>query len=711
MVGLLEGLNEAQKDAVLTTEGPVMVMAGAGSGKTRVLTNRIAYILSTQSIPASAILAVTFTNKAAREMKERIERLIDVDTRYMWISTFHSFCARLLRNEIKHLPPFTTNFTILDEEDSLKIVKEIMKTECWDDYKPKKIRSLISTCKNFSNYRISDPHLNQVYTAVANKYHQRLEEDNLLDFDDLIIKTIAVLQKNPEILEKYQRKFQYILVDEFQDTNDLQYQLMFMLGSRHHNIFVVGDDFQSIYSFRGAQIENIHRFRKDFLETKLILLEENYRSTTQILDLANCIIEKNPNQIKKVMFSNISNGQKPFYYEAESAYAEVMFVIDKIRELHAAGDEYREFAVMYRANYISRAFEDQLVRYQIPYKIYGGLSFFSRKEIKDMIAYLRVLVHPEDNFSFRRIINEPKRKIGPALIEKLAIHAENLEISCFEAIESYSGTGLGVKALKEFHRMMTTIRAELNNIPLKNVIDILLEETGYRSMLLATEEDQDRLDNVLEFKTILRETDEEVDGDNFEKLESLLSDLALRTDTDDDNGSDDCVRLTSYHQAKGLEFKNVFMVAMEEGVFPSSYHEDGDIEEERRICYVGITRAKKRLYLSSAATRFVFGSHMQMPPSRFVKEMKDSLLATATKKYKSADVLPKKSTMIIHDEVDKKKPVIKNSYQQGDKISHKAFGDGLVVSVDGEVITVAFKVGVGIKKLIGTHPSIRKIQK
>ena len=525
---LLEGLNKAQKEAVITTDGPVMVMAGAGSGKTKVLTHRIAYLLENKPISPQAILAVTFTNKAAREMKERIERLLDINTKYMWISTFHSFCARLLRIEIDHLPPFNSKFNILDEEDSLKIVKDIMKKNEIDDYKPKDIRNLISKCKNFRNYKIGLPHLASVYNKVEKLYHKHLMDNNLLDFDDLIIKTIELFKKNPSVLEKYQYKFEYILVDEFQDTNDLQYELMYMLAYRFHNIFVVGDDFQSIYSFRGANIGNINKFREDFIEHKLILLEENYRSTTQILDLANKVIAKNPNQIKKVMFSNNKNGQLPFYYQANSAYGEVMFVIDKIRELHTAGDDYKDFAIMYRANYISRNFEEMLVRYQIPYKIYGGLSFFARKEIKDMIAYLKIIIDSNDNFSFRRIINEPKRKIGPALLEKLQNEAISRGLSLFDTIPFYKGTGQGALALRGFYDVINNIKAELNNIPLKNVLDVILAETGYKEMLRVEDEEHERLNNILEFKTVLKETDESEDGDNFVKLEKLLYDLSLR---------------------------------------------------------------------------------------------------------------------------------------------------------------------------------------
>ena len=709
---LLDGLNQAQKEAVMSTDGPVMVMAGAGSGKTRVLTNRIAYILENKPIPPSSILAVTFTNKAAREMKERIERLIDINTKYMWISTFHSFCARLLRLEIDSLPPFNSKFNILDEEDSLKIVKEIMKANDIDDYKPKEIRNLISKGKNFTNYKTGIPHLDSIYHKVEKLYQARLMADNLLDFDDLIIKTIELFKKNPSILEKYQYKFQYILVDEFQDTNDLQYKLIYMLGIRHHNIFVVGDDFQSIYSFRGANIANIKKFRDDFIEHKLILLEENYRSTTQILDLANRVIEKNPNQIKKVMFSQNTNGQLPFYYQANSAYGEVMFVVDKIRELHMAGDNYKDFAIMYRANYISRSFEEMLVRYQIPYKIYGGLSFFSRKEIKDMIAYLKIIIDSKDNFSFRRIINEPRRKIGPSLLEKLQNEAMLNGVSLFEAIPNYKGTGQGALALRQFYEMINSIRAELNNIPLKNIIDVLLDETGYKQMLKEEDDENDRLSNVLEFKTVLKETDEVEDGDNFDKLSKLLYDLSLRTDTDDDDmENDDCVRLTTYHQAKGLEFKNVFMVAMEEGIFPSNYHHDDlDLEEERRICYVGITRAKRKLYLTCAQSRFLFGSESYMQPSRYINEMGKELFKNISKKYQGFEYSQPKTTLkIVEEEKKEVKETISINFKIGDKINHKIFGDGLVVGVDGDVINVAFKMPTGIKKLKGNHPSIIKL--
>ncbi|MBE6136993.1 MAG: ATP-dependent DNA helicase PcrA [Erysipelotrichaceae bacterium] len=710
---LLTGLNESQRKAVVTTEGPVMVMAGAGSGKTKVLTTRIAYLISELGIPSSNILAVTFTNKAANEMKERIESMLSIETKYMWVSTFHSFCSRLLRLEMNHLPPFTKSFVIIDDEDSNKIVKDIMKEEMLDEYKPKDIRSLISKSKNFTDFKIEDPRLNNAYSIVDRKYHEYLKDNNLLDFDDLIIKTIELFKKNPDILEKYQNKFQYILVDEFQDTNTLQYNLVFMLSARYHNIFVVGDDFQSIYSFRGARIENINRFRNSFLEHQLILLEENYRSTTQILDLANSIIEHNPNQIKKKMYSSKTDGQIPFYYHADSAYDEVMFVIDKIKELMVCGDSYSDFAILYRANYISRNFEDMLVRYQIPYKIYGGLSFFARKEIKDIIAYLRLLINKDDDFSFRRIINEPKRKVGPALLEKLSIEASSNGVSLYNAILTISGSGLGISALREFKAVMDTISAQIENVKLGDLVDSILNETGYEEALKKDEDTyHDRIGNVKELKSVLREAEEFYDGDNTAKLEQLLSDLALRTDNEDDDISkDNCVRLSTYHQVKGLEFKNVFMVAMEDGIFPSANcMRPDEIEEERRICYVGITRAKAKLYITNAENRFLFGCHQHLPESRFINEMTKTLFKNISKGYTRFDNnTVKKSSLKVLDKPTEKEESSVVKFSVGDKINHKAFGDGLVVAVEGDVIQVAFKVPHGIKKLMGSHPAIRKI--
>lgn len=692
--GLLDELNEAQKEAVLQTEGPVMVMAGAGSGKTKVLTHRIAYLLLEKQVPLDAILAVTFTNKAAAEMKQRVQNLVGENTMWMWISTFHSFCARFLRREIHLLPPYTSNFGILDEEDSLKVVKDIVKEEQIDDFKPKTFRNLISKVKNFPQYKSSNLPLWNRYLRVSQRYQQRLAESNLLDFDDLLVRTLDIFKKDPMVLNHYQNKFRYILVDEFQDTNDLQYELIQKLANAHQNVFVVGDDCQSIYSFRGANIKNIELFQKDFPKFRLVKLERNYRSTTQILDVANELIRKNPNQIPKTLYSSNTHGVLPFYYAADSSYEEVMFVIDKIRQLHLAGDSYRDFAIIYRANYISRNFEELLIRYQIPYKIYGALSFYSRKEIKDMLAYIKVMISPEDQISFRRIINEPKRKIGPMLVERLQEYAYETHQTLLEAIPTFPKKGQGSEALKNFYDMIHSVKAQLENIELKNLIDVLLEETGYKEMLMS-EEDQDRLNNIYELKGVFKEIDEFYEGTPLEKLSGFMQDLALRTDMDDET-EEDSVCLTTYHQAKGLEFKTVFMVAMEEGIFPSEGFNDVDMEEERRVCYVGVTRAKERLFLTSANRRLLFGTYQQMAPSRFLKEL---FAQKGKPKEKSRE---KPAPLAIS------KPSSHEEIRVGDKITHKMFGDGLVIQKDGNVIQVAFKMPVGIKKLLADHPSIVK---
>ena len=702
---MLTGLNEKQIEAVTTTEGPVMVMAGAGSGKTKVLTTRIAYILNETGISPYSILAVTFTNKAANEMKKRISNIIDIDTKYMWISTFHSFCARFLRLEIDKInSPYNHNFTIIDEEDSLKIVKDILKELEIDNIKPKEFQNMISRSKNFTEYTIKDPRLREQFLEVSYKYNETLKENNMFDFDDLIIYTIDVLKQNTDVLLRYQEKFQYILVDEFQDTNDLQYKLMFMLSARHHNIFVVGDDFQSIYSFRGAKIENIERFRKDFLEHKLILLERNYRSTSEILELANDVIDKNQNQIKKVLFTENKNGQIPFLFQATTEKDEARFVVSKIKQFYRQGDKYSDCAIMYRNNSISRNLEDVLIQNHIPYKIYGALSFFSRKEIKDMTAYIRVIVNPNDDFSFSRIVNEPKRKIGNVILEKLTMHAGALGLSLFDAIPSFVSNTQGGRALKDFYKMMISFKEQIENIPLHKLIDLLLDETGYKTMLITEDPENERLDNIYELQNVLREL-EDNEGTNVDKLTNFLNDLALRTDNDNESEDDDRVILTTYHQAKGLEFKNVFMVATEEGIFPSRFHrEDMDMEEERRICYVGITRAKERLYITHTQTRMLYGQNTESKLSRFISELNKThykaLSSKADELASEKKVKVKKTKTTNTDE----------KYKLGDKILHKVYGKGVVVGYEKESsIKVAFEHPTGIKVLFRDHPSYEKL--
>ena len=714
MADLLKGLNEAQYEAVTTTEGPVMVMAGAGSGKTKVLTTRIAYIIQELGINPYGVLAVTFTNKAANEMKERLGKMLGMeDTKWLWVSTFHSFCVRILREESNYITPYHKGFNIIDDDDQLKILRDILK-EAEFDFKPREILKLISRSKNGMDVNIHDLDLIDYFPIIKDKYNQYLMDNNLFDFDDLINKTIKLFKENPLIKEKYQNKFQYILVDEYQDTNNPQYELMSLLAQKHKNLFVVGDDFQSIYAFRGARgLENIKRMRNEFQNTKLILLETNYRSTTEILNIANSIIEFNPNQIKKVMRSNDVNGEKPIYYSATSSYDEVSFVIKKIKELkEKEGLEYKDFAILYRANALSREFEDSLVKERIPYKIYGGLSFFSRKEIKDITAYLRLLINHGDDFSFRRIINEPKRKIGDAIITRLETKAlENGNLSLYDAIPYYDGSGMGASNLKEFKMKMDSIYSTIDNVKLTDLVDIIGNEMGYIDGLKHDSSDDevfhDRMDNLNEFKSVLKESEEFYEGDNnVSKLEQLLLDLSLRTDKEELK-DDNAVRLSTYHQAKGLEFNTVFMVAMEDNIFPSmNIASKFDLEEERRICYVGLTRAKRHLFLTNAWTRMRFGRTEYNDPSRFLSEMDKNTFEI----YRRVSI--KKDNNVVKTPIAKpiiEKPKNENIFKAGDKINHKAFGDGIVVSTDGELITVAFSAEFGIKKLKSSHPAIRKL--
>lgn len=709
----LSSLNNNQRLAVETTEGPVMVMAGAGSGKTRVLTYRIAHLILDLGVLPSSILAVTFTNKAAREMKERVEALTHEDVRHMWVSTFHSFCARFLRIELDSFEGYTSKFTIIDEDDALKIIRDILKNDNVDikEYKPKRLLGLISDQKNKETIAIAEPFLKNYYPKLYDKYNAALKKDNLLDFDDLIRVSLELLKARPETLAKYRNKFNYIMVDEFQDTNIIQYELIKLLTNDAQNIFIVGDQDQSIYSFRGAKVENIDLFIKNFPMCKQILLEENYRSTNPILKIANNVIDCNKHRIKKNLFTNNDSSELPVYYHTSSGYDETMFVIDKIKELHLLGYPYSDFAILYRANALSRQFEDMLLRYQIPYVIYGGLSFFERKEVKDMIAYLRLIINHNDDFAFKRVVNEPKRKIGEALLEKLKTAQVLNNCSLFEAIDHIETAGIGFSNLIAFKFTIIELFDEyINNEekPFIEIIDAILNKTGYGNMLKNEgDEGQDRLENILEMKTVIEEALEYYELSRKETLDALLSDLALRTDTDNKSENADCVKLMTYHQAKGLEYRVVFMVAMEQGIFPSfNCISELEQEEERRICYVGITRAKEKLYITNAESRYLYGQQQFESPSIYIKEMGlDNLNIIGT--IKRPITTPIASAISKAPAKEEKPEAVE--INKGDKINHKAFGDGLVVEKSGNIITVAFPAPYGVKRLSAVHPSIRKI--
>ncbi len=707
MQSIINKLNDRQKDAVVTTEGPVMVMAGAGSGKTRVLTARIAYLINELGIPPYNILAVTFTNKAAREMKERIVKNVDANINMMWVSTFHSICARLLRLEATNLKDYDRNFNIVDEEDAIKYVKDAIKELGLnkDAFKPKSVKSVISEYKNGMIDTIKDNDVRNIY----NVYSRLLKEDNLLDFDDLLIVTVNLFKTNPEVLKKYQNKFQYIMIDEFQDTNTIQYELVKLLGLAHQNIFIVGDQDQSIYSFRGAKVENINKFSRDFIGTKVILLEENYRSTQKILDIANKVINNNKDRYKKNLFTNASPGDKPSYYVADNSYDEAMFIMEKIKELK--NYDYKDFAIMYRANAISRNFEDVFLKNDIPYAIYGGIGFYQRKEIKDVIAYLKLILNNDDDFSFKRVVNEPKRKIGDALIGKLIDAATDNKVSLFKAIDFIDARGQGYNNLLDFKFTIIELKEKIldENVDINKIVSIIIEKTGYYNMLKEEgDEGADRLENIKELNSMFREFDD-YDGTREDKLNSLLLDFALKTDTDKRSENEDCVKLMTFHQAKGLEYPVVFMVAMEQGIFPSqNCFTEKELEEERRICYVGITRAKEKLFITSCRQRQIYGMTEWQYPSIYIREIGEDNLNIIGKTYKKSYVSTGpiiKPTASIPTKTEQ----VKVSYSLGDKINHKAFGDGTVVAVSGESITVAFGEAFGIKKLLASHPSIRKI--
>lgn len=710
---ILDGLNDAQREAVLTTEGPVMVMAGAGSGKTRVLTRRIAHLILDLGVYPSRILALTFTNKAAREMKERVGSLVNTQTKNMWVSTFHSFCARFLRLEISHLSEYTNEFQIIDDDETDKIIKGIIKDLGYDpkDFKSKEFAKYISEEKNLGYASISshDKAKQALFNQIRDTYQKRLIEQNLLDFDDLICVSLKILKEFLDVRLRYQEKFRYILVDEFQDTNTTQYELIKLLANSDENVFVVGDEDQSIYSFRGARVENVLKFRQEFKDCKLILLEENYRSTNNILNIANNVISNNKSRIVKNLFTSNKTAIKPKYFEAESSYDEERYIVNQIKELLRQGYEYKDFAIMYRSNYLSRSLEETLNKFSLPYELYGGVSFFQRKEIKDICAYLRLIINHNDDYSFERIVNEPKRKIGPAMIEKLKEIKNNFNVSLFESINFINTSGNGYNNLVDFKFCILELEEYLFD-PANStisIIDEILERTGYKKMLKESGEDgEDRLDNVLELKSHIKQY--EIDYSEMsrrELFEFMLQNMTLMTDMDNKDPNSDRIKLMTYHQAKGLEFKVVFMIALEEGIFPNAnVIDEGEIEEERRICYVGITRAKERLYLTYSQNRFLFGHKEMHQISRFIREMgfenleRDGIIKNTIPLAKQAP------------EPVKAEPIV-NDLAVGDNIEHTSYGVGRVVEIKGKIATVAFPLPTGIKKLMKDHPSIKKVNK
>jgi DNA helicase II / ATP-dependent DNA helicase PcrA len=733
---LLNGMNPEQAEAVKATEGPLLIMAGAGSGKTRVLTHRIAYLMVEKGVNPYNILAITFTNKAAREMKDRIHNILGGASENIWISTFHSMCVRILRRDIDRIG-MNRNFTILDSTDQQSVIKAILKEKNIDPKKfdPRSLLGSISSAKN----ELTTPeelskqvggYYDQVVSDVYTEYQKRLRKNQALDFDDLIMTTIQLFQRVPEVLEFYQRKFQYIHVDEYQDTNRAQYMLVKLLASRFQNLCVVGDSDQSIYRWRGADIANILSFEKDYPRATVIFLEQNYRSTKRILQAANEVIQKNSNRKPKNLWTENHDGEKISYFRADTEQTEAQFVTGKIKEMKESGKrKYSDFAILYRTNAQSRVMEEVLLKSNIEYSIVGGIKFYDRKEIKDILAYLRLISNPDDDISLIRVINVPKRGVGATSIDKIARYAQDHDISMFRALEEADFIGLSpkiTKAVIEFKEMVKGYTAMQEYLSVTELVEEILEKSGYIDMLKAEKsiESQSRLENLDEFLSVTKSFEQTNDD---KSLVAFLTDLALVADIDkldEDDQPKDSVILMTLHAAKGLEFPIVFLMGMEEGVFPHSRSlmEEDEMEEERRLAYVGITRAEEQLYLTNAQMRTLFGQTKMNPVSRFINEIPAELLDDVMAEKKSAFTPFGKSAAKAPTRPAPRKPVSRPvqtttggesvAWQVGDKAQHKKWGTGTVVSVKGSgdsvELDIAFPSPMGIKRLLAKFAPIEK---
>ncbi len=753
-----EGLNPEQKKAVLQTEGPVLILAGAGSGKTKTLTHRIAYLIAEKHVRPENILAVTFTNKAAGEMKDRIGALLSraveessepVSFRGMpVVGTFHAVCARILRRDIGAIG-YETNFNILDADDQLSIVKAAMKELEMDpeQIKPRSVLEAISRAKNDfldeEDYEIrAGSYYEELVAKIYKRYQSELRKTGSLDFDDLLRLTVKLFRESPETLERYQDTFRYVMVDEYQDTNPLQYLLVSSLVKKHRNLFVIGDDYQSIYAWRQADIKNILEFERDYKDAVVIMLERNYRSTQIILDAAGGVIARNRSQREKKLWTETKEGDLITVKAARDELEEAAFVARTIRDTHASGRRFGDFAILYRTNAQSRAIEEALLRASIPYRIVGGLKFYQRKEVKDVVAYVRLLQNPRDMLALSRIINEPKRTIGDATLSKWVKYADDRGEHLLDAAKSMTADVSGIpekkiliiRAFAElFEPLKKEIVKEKTSMKFSFLLEVLATESGYLlSLRDGTSEGEDREDNVRELFGVAKKYDE---WPLSEALRMFLEEVALASDTDSIETGADSVHLMTLHSAKGLEFPIVFIAGLEEGIFPhsrSAFSEE-DLEEERRLMYVGLTRAKEKLYLLSAEQRMIFGSTNVNPPSRFIAEIPAHLIAETVEEERSylssfgmrrpkgragsyvrsgrlSDVsdfqasvarLPKKT------ETAPVRPLETGNLRPGDNVTHPDFGGGIVISIAGSIISVAFKK-VGVKKMMLGVAPLRK---
>lgn len=688
---LLKNLNKEQIEAVKTIDGPVLVMAGAGSGKTKVLTTRIAYLIE-EGIPSYNILAITFTNKAAAEMRDRVSNLIgDVSS---FIGTFHSLGVRIIRenHDVLGLP---NNFTIIDSDDTNTIIKKLLKEMNLDSkqYSPSYVRNRISFIKNQMLTdgeldRLFNTPMDKVVVEVYHRYNNKLKTSASVDFDDLLLLPVNLFKERKDILEYYQDKYRYILIDEYQDTNPVQYKLSVMLSNKYKNIFVVGDMNQSIYAFRQADFRNISNFEKDFKGAKVIKLEHNYRSTNNILSAANEVIKHNTERKDLKLFSDNGDGVKIKYMRAYDEKHEIALVIDEIKHLLSEGYKNEDIAILYRTNAQSRAIEDVFLAKGIPYKVFGSYYFYNRKEIKDLISYLRLIYNQHDEISLRRVINTPKRGIGESAIAAIEERAKQQNISMFDALET--------RKELEFKEIIEDLIKRSESLSLTELIDEVLERSGMKKELESSKalEDEIRLENLMEVKSITASFEERTGSAN---LGDFLEEVSLIADISNHTEDGDVVTLMTLHSAKGLEFPVVFLVGMEEGLFPHNMSlMENNLEEERRLCYVGITRAKERLYLTNAKRRMLYGKENMNIPSRFISEIDEKLIEK---------IGPKEENKVI----DKKQMYTNdnNDITEGSIVSHEQYGTGVVVKCDGSLISVAFKTG--IKKLMKNHKSIKKI--
>ena len=696
----IENLNEQQKKAVLHDKGPMLVLAGAGSGKTKVLTSRIANLIENGVSPAN-ILAITFTNKAAREMKERVVNLVGYDANYIQISTFHSLGLKILKENYEFLG-YDKNFIILDSDDTLTVVKKIMKELNMNPkyYNPRELRSKISSAKNelIDPTGFSKVEFDSKVVTLYKKYCEKLKEGNSVDFDDLLILPIKLFKISENILTNYQERYKYILIDEYQDTNEAQYVFSKMLAAKYRNIFVVGDNDQAIYAFRGANFKNILNFEKDYQNCKTILLEENYRSTQNILNAANSVIKHNRQRKDKNLWSNNEIGEKIKYIKTDDEKAEGEFVTKEIKKLiNEKNINYEEIAILYRTNAQSRSIEEAMLKANIPYKIIGSFYFYNRKEIKDLLCYLRLINNPNDDISLTRVINVPKRGIGDKTVGNITAKAESAGISLFEAIDS--GKELAFKQLIE------DLRKTCENLSLTEMVDQILEKSGMKEELTneKTLENEIRLENLEEFKSITKNYEEEIGEIS---LMDFLNEISLVSDVTEHSDGKNKVSLMTVHSVKGLEFDYVFVIGMEEGIFPhyNSINEGTNdaIEEERRLCYVAITRAKKELWIINCKKRMLYGQTKCNPPSRFLDEI-DS-------KYLEID---KQTTSVLSKVNNFRKEKMFNkvaaNYEIGDNVRHTDFGEGVIVNVEKTLITIAFPHPIGTRKFMKNHRSITKV--